>query len=69
MEEYIAQSRYCEKGLRPASSDVTDFVDFPRDPPPSLRNEWVVGWEEDGGAGGGREREVGLACKIKEKIK
>ena len=43
MEGYFAQPRYREESIGPASSDVTDFVDFSWETSPSLRNGWGDG--------------------------
>lgn len=40
MEEYLAQPRYKGKGLDPALSDETDFVDYSWKVSPSLRSGW-----------------------------
>ena len=47
MEGYFASPRYRGEGLDPASSYMTDFVDFPWEASSSLRTGWVVVWQED----------------------
>ena len=51
MKGYLAQPRYREEGLGPASSDMTDFVDSPWEASHSLRNGWGVGGREGEGTG------------------
>lgn len=44
MEGSIAQPRYREDGLGPASRDMSDFVDSLWESSSSMRNEWGVRW-------------------------
>ena len=46
MEGYLAQPRYRDEGLGPASSNLTDFVDSPWEASPSLRSGWGGGLRE-----------------------
>ena len=58
---FFAHPRYRREGLGPASSDVTDFVDYRYEASPSIRSGWKwVGWEKVGEIGGLEGEETGI---------
>ena len=52
MEECLAQSRYREEGLGPATNDMAGFLDSPWKALHSLRNGWRLESGENGRVGG-----------------